>query len=64
MYGLISFWTRLRVREIGVRVAVGASRGDIVRMVVLHALRSRRPVSYVPARRALAQHPLRALQSE
>jgi putative ABC transport system permease protein len=108
VYGLISFWTRLRVREIGVRVAVGASRADIVRMVVLHALRLAAPgivlgiagalafsrtlrhmlydtsaaepvtyayiaalmlavaaaAAYVPARRALAQHPLRALQSE
>lgn len=108
VYGLISFWTRMRVQEIGVRLALGARHGDIVRLVVVHALRLAVPglvlglagalafshtlqhmlyetpatepvayaqiaalmlivsaaAAYLPARRALAHDPLRALQND
>jgi predicted permease len=34
LYGMLSYGVEQRVREIGVRVALGASRGEIVRLIV------------------------------
>lgn len=39
VYSVLAFGVRERSREIGIRVAVGAARGDIVRMVGREALR-------------------------
>jgi len=39
LYGLVSYGVTLRLREIGVRLALGASRGDVVRMVLKQGLR-------------------------
>ena len=38
MYGLMAFVVAQKTREIGVRMALGASRADVVGTVVLHAL--------------------------
>jgi len=38
VYGVIAFMTVMRTHEIGVRVALGATPSDIVRLVVTHAL--------------------------
>ncbi|MEP6834710.1 MAG: ABC transporter permease, partial [Gemmatimonas sp.] len=37
-YGVIAFSVSERTREIGIRVALGASTGQVVRMIVKHAL--------------------------
>mgnify|MGYP001553143828 CR=1 FL=1 len=39
LYGLISFLVLQRTREVGVRMAVGATSGQIVRLILAHALR-------------------------
>ncbi len=39
VYGVMSYLTAARAREIGIRVALGASRSNIVRLVVGHALK-------------------------
>jgi ABC-type antimicrobial peptide transport system permease subunit len=38
LYGVMAFSVRRRTQEIGVRLALGASRGSIVRMVVWEGL--------------------------
>jgi putative ABC transport system permease protein len=40
VYGIVAFGVVRRTREIGVRVALGARRGDVVRLVVSEGLRT------------------------
>jgi putative ABC transport system permease protein len=39
IYGVTAFTVASRTRELGIRVALGAKRGDIMRMVLGHGLR-------------------------
>lgn len=39
LYGLVAYGVRLRLRELGVRIALGAGSGSVVRLVVSDALR-------------------------
>jgi len=38
LYGVVSFWVNRRAREMGIRVALGANRGQILRLVMRSAL--------------------------
>jgi putative ABC transport system permease protein len=39
LYGLISFLVLQRTREVGVRMALGATSGQVVQLILAHALR-------------------------
>jgi putative ABC transport system permease protein len=39
VFGLLSYYVTQRIQEIGIRVALGAQPGDVVRMIVTHGLK-------------------------
>jgi len=39
IYGVFSYWVRQRRREMGLRVALGASSGDVVRLILARGMR-------------------------
>jgi ABC-type antimicrobial peptide transport system permease subunit len=67
IYGTISFLVNEQSREIAIRVALGAQRRDILRMVLRQGLTLAAvaiAASYVPALRAMRLDPIATLHSE
>src|SRR6266566_930042 len=79
IYSVLSYSVRRRVREIGIRMALGATHSDILQMVVADgmkpiflgvviglaaALALSRVVTIIPAYRATRVEPVRMLREE
>ena len=64
IYGVTTFVTGQRTREIGLRIAVGASRGDVLRLLLKDSLRpvaiglAAGAVRRAPRQPAVRRHPL------
>ena len=62
IYGTISYLVSERTHEIGIRLALGATRGTILQMILRQGLAL--AASYIPAMRAMRVDPLVALRYE
>jgi len=58
IHGVMSYAVSQRERELGIRIALGADRGELTRMVAAQG------ANWVPARRATRVDPIATLRAE
>jgi len=64
LFSVVSYLVTQRTHELGVRIALGAQRGQVVRLVMRGALRTAVVASVWPAWRATRLDPLLALRAD
>ena len=64
VYGVMAYSVTLRTGEIGLRMALGAQRSTVVRLIVREGMTVALAACSVPARKASAVDPMIALRGE